>query len=458
MRAIINTTLDRQSQRQANGSVAGPYLEQGTEIQIERAEYRNGNTLWYILPNQVQVISHCAEIELYSDLSEKDQDQLFICYRQLDHEGHPVVEIEDVPDTLFFANFNARPLRPNFLSPQIFTNIVMQSLERLNDDSRKHVFIYVHGFDWEPGLKIDLHSQFLQSYFNHPENSIAKVLYFSWPSFGWRKNIDDRSVDAGQKFTENGLFEYFRLLSETLHAEGKTLNLIVHSFGHQLLNGMVTPANTQNIPDEIFDHIFLMASDITYLAFQKNGVRLRNSNGKNFEYNFGPLKRLSDHIHVYYNPLDYLLYISTKGYNGNKKIANFDPKPDSQGITADYRTLGNYGSGIFDEPESGLNIEEGIEFYNIQELLTEGDPGDPQYYPFLNVTDERGIMTIENARKTPDSDYSGFKLLRTFWRKELFMTHHQYLFTCKPVVDHVLGILNQENVDEPQTDTDGLVV
>ncbi|MCF2447700.1 alpha/beta hydrolase [Dyadobacter sp. CY345] len=450
IKALINSDLDHTSQRPAVNPNVSRYYMKGDVVQVARAKYEDNQTLWYILENGIQVDAHFVEIEPYSGVGEADRTHFFLCYRKLDQNNNPSLDDEGAPEKLHFAQIttpsDTRRFMVNHWDEHTFVNAVMQSVRKLESE-RKHVFIYIHGFDWEPGLKLDLPASFVQSYMSHPANTIAKVIYFGWPSSGWRTKADDKAIQAGEHFTRKNFFNYFKLLSDALKEEGKSLNLIVHSFGHQLLNGMINPGDNHvpRIPQNIFEHVFLMAPDITHLAVQRDGVFLRNQKktrrGKHFMYSLAPLKKLSANVHVYYNELDYLLYLSTQKFNGNKSDGKFDPKPDIEGITTDYRNLGNYGRALFDASDSGLVSEDGFNYFDVQDLVKTELEADPLYYPFRNLKDEHMIRTITNIRE--HSSYEGLALPDTFWNRHFLMTHHQYLFTCRPVVDHVLRLLNK---------------
>lgn len=455
MDGIINDNLDQQSQRPGpNGPQ--PFLTKGTKVNIIRAEH-DGRTVWYVTSEGTKVISNKVELDAYSGLSAADKSHFFICYRA-QKAGIPVIDMADAPNKLFFANLPPAPDRDfkvTELFPEVWATGVTQAVSKL-PESRKHVFVYIHGFDWEPGLKLELVPQFVQSYFAHPENSVANVLYFGWPSYGWRKKADDRSIDYGEQFTRNGLFEYFEVLSRKLKEAGKTLNLVVHSFGHQLLNGMINPGEGHSIPTGIFENIFLMAPDVTHLAVQQGGVQLRNMRrkfkGPHFHYNYTPLKQLAKHVHIYYDPSDYLLYVSSKQFNLNENTAAFDPHPDADGLTADFRNLGSYGDEIFKKDPS-LKLEDGFNFYNVLDIIKQdaGPQADPLFYGFLDNDD----AAMAKAR---EGDYSGIKLLKTFWDRYYLMNHHAYLFSCRPVVAHVLQRLAGVPVQAPVLEGEAPIV
>ena len=454
MKALVNDDLDRTTQRPPVNPNVSRYLERGDPVEIVDAEYRNGNELWYQLSDrETWVIGNKLDIDYLADLPAEDKRQMFMCYRSINANNEPILEIADPPEELFFKPLPARatPSSTIQVSPLPIGSFVgaISGWAQELETSRKHVFVYIHGFDWQPSLKLDLPYLFLHGYLRHPENTVAKIIYVGWPSIGWRKRADDRSIDNGQLFTQRGFFDYFTALSEELHNKGKTLNLMVHSFGLQLLNGMVNPGKDHDdkVPKDIFDNIFLMAPDLTHLSVQKKGVTLRNRTGirknNHYDYNLTPLKKLGKKVHIYYNSRDYLLYVSTKKFNGNNSFM-FDPKPDNEGITTDYRNLGNFGESIFKIPGADLELEQGFEFVDVQDLIEKAgdDMGSPFFYPFQNNMDV-------NVGAVKDGNYDGFGLVQTFWNRQFLMTHHQYMFTCKPVVEDVLKKLGEEeNIPE----------
>lgn len=449
MKARIKSNLDRSTQKTSPNSNITTFLEQGEEVEIVKAEYRKGNQLWYQLnDNKTWVSGAMLDIDYLADLPSADRKQMFICYRSLDFQNLPVInDIVRPGKELYFMPLPDKAdsdtvIKVNRLDTIPFVGAVGGWAEEVLP-KRKHVFIYIHGFDWQPTLKLDLPYLFMHGYFRHPENTIAKVLYFGWPSMGWRKRSDDRSIEAGEKFTEDNLFDYFTKLSEKLSSQGQTLNLIVHSFGLQLLNGMINPRpeHADKLPGKIFSNIFLMAPDITHLSVQKNGVKLKNrtkiSGGRDYDYNLKGLKAIANKVHIYYNSGDYLLYVSTKKFNGKNESFLFSAKPDNDGVTTDYRTLGNVGKDIFER--DALDLEPGFEFVDVQDLIKKAgtDQGDPMFYPFQNNKD-----FAEMKEEAKNGNYKRFDMLETFWKRHFFMTHHQYMFTCKPVVEDVLRRLD----------------
>jgi hypothetical protein len=185
-------------------------------------------------------------------------------------------------------------IRFNHLLPDPFANGLMSSIDKLENKSRNHVFLYIHGFQPFSSLKLDLFSGFVNNYMNHPKNKIAKVLFFVWPAQGLsRKRADDRAIESGRNFTKNQLFDTLKHLSDRLEEKNMFLNLVVHSFGHQLLNGMLEHFDCKTLSNKpIFKNVFLMASDVTHLALNQTS----KETGFDLPNFFGPITMDSDFL------------------------------------------------------------------------------------------------------------------------------------------------------------------
>ena len=124
--------------------------------------------------------------------------------------------------------------------------------------------------------------------------------------------------------------------------------------------------------------------------------------------------------------------MSSKQFNLNANTASFDPRPDAEGLTADFRNLGSYGDEIF-KKDPNLKLEDGFNFYNVLDIIKQdtGPGADPLFYGFLDNDDSA-------MAKAREGDYSGIRLLSTFWDRYYLMNHHAYLFSSRPVVAHVL--------------------
>jgi hypothetical protein len=453
MRGIVNLALNERRRPGVNTEVSAFY-ENGDVVEIVDSVFGDtieGEDRWYKLSTGNFVWSGAVDVCVdCSFLPDDQRDHYLISYRQIlqDGTGRPNLNTKE-PSKILYATpvrlpADTESIRTNILVPENFTEALMQAVNKLNS-KRKHVFVYIHGYQLFSSLKLDLLSSFVLNYMTHPENSIAKVLFLAWPGQGGpsRETVDDRSVRAGQQFTENNLWEIFKQLSSRLTAEGKTLNLLVHSFGHQLLNGMLNPDNNVgNIPDTtIFRNIFLMAPDITHLTAQnKGGTPINNfkdANGKDYHYEFSKLQDLANRVHVFHDKYDYLLYASTKKFVEKGELNSALTADERLCITRDYRNLGNHA---FSKIDPQYNVITRFEYHDVETIVAEGTAGDQIDYPFrgLRPATREMIDDIWNF-----SDYRKVNIARILFNAQRFPDHHRYLYTCKPVVDKVLELLKQ---------------
>lgn len=448
MRGIVTIALNERRQPSVNAQISR-YYSIGDIVDITGAvpgDVYDSDDLWYKLSNGtyvwsggVSVVRDCSVLPL------EDRDHYLISYRPLKADGRPDLDTRQVPDNLYFAPLRlpaeAESVRVNNLLPAVFANTVAQSVSKL-PSQRKHVFIYIHGYQLLSSLKLDLLSNFVLNYFTHPDNQIAKVAFMAWPGQGGpgRKTVDDRSIRAGQRFTANNLFSYFKALSDALKAEGRSLNLIVHSFGHQLLNGMLNPEEQyeKQIPSGIFEHVFLMAPDVTHLTLKQGGSTLRNyykdKEGADFHYEYRRLKQLAKQVHIFYDKYDYLLYSSTKKFVAKGELNKAHSMAERLAITGSYRNLGNHGINSL-APDL---IEDGFNLVDVGELFKNGGKADLFDYPYRTIR--------QNAAKKIDAvweeaDYDGINAGNIVFNARRFPDYHRYLFTCKAVVDEIQRLL-----------------
>ena len=451
---VIKTSVTERQKPSVNSMVTAAY-NFGKIVNVKGSVFGDlvdGEDIWYKLDNDFYLWSGSVELDVdCSFLPEDQRDHYLISYRQRHPDGRPNLDTKEPSKELYFVPVrlpaDTESIRADVLNPITFAESIRQAVSKL-DDHRKHVFVYIHGYQLFSSLKLDLLSSFVLNYITHPENSIAKVLFLAWPGQGGpsRKTVDDRSVKAGQQFTELGFFSYFEHLAKEIGKEGKTLNLLVHSFGHQLLNGMLNPggcssenaSKTEKRFNRIFKNIFLMAPDITHLTLQMDGKCLPNyfqdSDGLNFHYQFSRLKELGEHVHVFYDKYDYLLYSSTKKFVGKRNLRR---AKDKLAVTQDYRNLGNYGISKL----TADMIEPDFNLVNVEELIGRGAPGDLLDFPFQNIKERRAGQLIDRVWDL--ADYDGINAKHIIFNAGRFPNHHRYLFTCKPVVEEVLRLLKQ---------------
>jgi len=440
MKGLVTMELnERQLNPGVNSTISG-YYPAGQLLDIVSAaigDAYDGNNVWYKLKNGAFVWSGAIELMHDCDtLNDPDKDQYLISYRQRHADGRINLDTKEPANQLYFTPLRLPvfedSIRVNDLIPNTFATAVTQAASNIQqtNTNRKHVFVYVHGFQAFASLKISLLNHFVQNYMAHPQNKIAKVLFMVWPAQGLsRKKADNRALKAGRQFSEHNLFAGFKALSDELKTKGMFLNLIVHSFGHQLLNGMLN-ANA-SIPSGIFENVFLMAPDVTHLVANKNGADLRDyypDNNELVHYNYTGLKNIATNVHVFHDDQDILLYSSTKKFVAKRFL-------NDAAITHQYRNLGNYGG---DKIIPASDLMTGFTFHSVQDLVKRGEPGELLHYPFRPLH-EHSQAAIRAARNR--DDYNKLKDLDILFHLQLYPNHHRYLFTCKPVVTKVLTLL-----------------
>lgn len=409
-------------------------------------DYHMGINEWYLLENGLYVWS--GAVSLINPLKLYDNNgfaQFLISYRKLNKLNKPATGSTDIPEKLSFQKL----LLPTGYEQinmhedeDFFVADVVQEVSKL-PLTKKHIFVYIPGYQLTSNLGLALWEDFVQSHLKTQEQSVAKVIFFTWPSHSLsRKKIDDRAINAGIVFAKNKLFTVFQKLSAQLQEKGKTLNLIVHSFGHQLLNGFLN-AGLKFTPDSrVFHRVFLMAPDIAVgsVAEETNGVTLKNyyQSSYGLEYNvysLHQLKHLSKSIHVFWDPYDYLLHVSTKKFA--LKIVN---TADEAKFINQYKNLGNYG---FRDFGNFFN-------HNIQEIVKTSS-GDFSDFGFRNLADKPkwkeemdGIIHLNKSYMTIGDP------LQIIATNGKLTNHHRYLFTSHSVVNKINEILNNTDLDNIQ--------
>jgi hypothetical protein len=446
MKGFITAAINEREYPSVDAPVLGFYNEGAIVDVVGRVqgdEY-DGESLWYQLSNGAFLWSEGVNVERdCSGLPMIERQQFLLCYRKTDGVL-PRLDTRSYAETLTVSNLvlpsSILGVQLREIPAALFANSIIQSLQGI-DPSRKHVVLYIHGYQLISSLKLDLLSNFVMSYLTHENNKIAKAIFFSWPSQGGpaRKTVDDRSIRAGQDFTKNNLFIYLATLSAELKKAGLLLDLVVHSFGHQLLNGMLNPGTPEGdalVPGNVFENVFLMASDVTHLVFKKEGIKLKNyyqdSLGEDYQYGFQRLKTVAKKVHVFYDEEDFLLYVSTKKFVEKGLTKNISEEAKMQ--VRDYRSLGNYGSNEIPETLR----EDGFNYYSIQDLCRNSGAADMYDFPFQSQKKKivRIMKTIRGM-----GDYGGINVLRILFNSGRFTNRHRYLFTCKPVVDKVQELL-----------------
>lgn len=447
MRGFITENCNARELPAMDALITGVY-NTGDLVEIERdavGEEYDAEDLWYQLSNGTYVWSGAISIMRDgSALPPEERKQYLISYRKRNEEdGRPDLDPKSPAQKLYFTQLqlpaNPDTIQVDELTPQEFAQQVVQLVAPV-DAAREHVFIYIHGYQMISSLKLELLAHFVQSYMTHQNNKIAKVLFFAWPAQGLsRKTVDDRSIRAGQQFNEKKLFNYWEVLSKALSDNGRKLNLLVHSFGHQFLNGMLNPEKGQvdHIPsNKVFENIFLMAPDITHMALQKDGVLLKNNFADSgiveYHYQFSKLKDLASQVHVFHDKYDYLLHVGTKKFL--EKRMRRSPDETDLDLIRKYRALGNFANLMIPD----LQKETGFNFWDVEDLIKKNVEVDAYDFPFRTLKKK---MTKSIDRLWNSSDYSEINFFQTLFSVGRTPDHHRYLFTCKQVVDKLQELL-----------------
>ena len=398
---------------------------------------------WYKLDNGAYIWSGAADIQYEDDeLLPADRQQFLVCYRMVNPNARPNLDTTAVPNRLYAAPVKLPiandSIRLNTLEPNLFAAGVINSLADLPKE-RSNVLIYIHGWQMSPDIPTNLFFRFVRNYMRHSSNTIAKVIFFTWPAHDNRKRADDRAMESGKAFTKNNLFECFTPLSKALHDRNMQLHLLVHSFGHQLLNGMLNPdpAFVNNLPNKLFDKVFLMAADITHRAATTDGVLLENYFGdddrEDLFYCYRNLNQLARNVYLFHSKYDYLLYISTKKFIGRKRLNRAETEAERIALTQHYRNLGNYG--VTQLTANDLQFDP----IDLNELPEESIGEDRLNFPFRQLKGTSSGMKIDQVWS--DWNYEGINDLQVIFRARKIPNHHRYLFTCRAVVSKVMELL-----------------
>lgn len=203
-----------------------------------------------------------------------------------------------------------------------------------NAANKKDVLLFTHGYTPVPkshklSLLYDLDERYVKG-----TSSIGTIIYFSWPGFGLSmSNNLGLAYKVGQDLALH--FKFFADLSMALPSAQSNLHLMVQSWGHRVLSGILNKLDLRTSPfrlkqQRVFQNVFLMAADCPSKSLRENGVTNAYRN-----YNLRRLKFLSHKVFVFYDKDDGILEISSNqvelelerlgkiGFPPNTKMDNF---------------------------------------------------------------------------------------------------------------------------------------
>ena len=360
---------------------------------------------------------------------------------------------KDAPDKLYQAVVdyrNPRRYRLNRFFPAGLSDLIQRKISEFSGESdRRNVLLYVHGYIPQifanfniKALSLQLLTKKIKAYSRYPDNQLGKTIYFIWPAQGRasRKFTDDRAHEAGREFTEKGLWQEVESLCRTLHEEGIHTHLLVHSYGHHLLNGMLAPIDVSTMDSPVFRNAFLMASDIPQQSVEKsagddyenNGVSVSNyhcndSNCRDIRYNLTKLEKIADSVNVFHDPYDILLYHSAKKQMNSRSLKNMSVGQRREYIRP-YLTLGNRGK------QDLISFPQNFHFYDVN---------DYSRVPALPAKRRRRIQ-----QRLEDWKFWKFRNLSiilngVFGGEKSYTARHRYFMTAGDVVGEVQGLMGR---------------
>ena len=175
---------------------------------------------------------------------------------------------------------------------------------RRQDDAHRDVLFFIHGHRLSlPGLRLGLLRELHDRYVGGPRGPVGVIVFFSWPDRGWPWSEDDEAYRAGRAFFAQGS----GLLAALSDAANGRLHLLVQSFGHHLLAGMVAQAVAEQHDAPPFRACLLVGADVPQEAIGAGGVRVSSRRDAGRSYRFDRMDRLGERTVVYYDRRDRIL-------------------------------------------------------------------------------------------------------------------------------------------------------
>ena len=168
----------------------------------------------------------------------------------------------------------------------------------------RDVLFVIHGHRlWLPGLRLGLLLDLHRGYVAGPRGPVGVIVFFSWPDRGWPWSEDDEAYRSGDAFFAQGS----GLLAALGDAAGGRLHLLVQSFGHHLLAGMVARAVAEGHGRPPFRSCLLAGADVPQASIRAGGVSVTSRGDAGRSYRFDQMHRLAERTVVYYDPRDRIL-------------------------------------------------------------------------------------------------------------------------------------------------------
>ncbi len=344
-----------------------------------------------------------------------------------------------LPNTV---NEHTRADKPVKGFPENFIDDLIEEMKQLPERQRTVTF-YIHGWHRfkKVSHKLDILDNLSKTY--GEGGPVGKFVFLSWPSSGLRHLVDDRAFQIGHLFGKNHL-SHLKELRDRLHEIGGKMILMAHSFGHHVLNGILSTSASFQLQRPLFDHVFLFASDIAHQSVFRNettsGVLLGNPLAHlgpqiypERNYNLTDLARLSSNNHVFYHRYDVMLHNSTfmfakKMFSGLLDRLHIDN--EELAMIQKSFCLGNLGG------EKLLAANPDFDFVNVKELMDD-HPRDRKTFKVKRKKRDKIDEFLEEPRKFVGFGIGNFAA--SAFKQKHYVGLHQYLFSADSVVKEVKG-------------------
>jgi len=230
-----------------------------------------------------------------------------------------------VPDDVFDNYSSVAPgTDPATLkgSRKLFKSLYDTMLAAPEDKGDTLFFIHGFNYSWQDAL---LHLQMLHKIYVEPEKSpIARILYFSWPSWGeLTRYKSDQQIAQPSGYLLGRVFlkaiQFYRDFFSSQGGHGATfcgrrIHLGAHSMGNQVLQEFMRAVRDHDfLRSPMFGEVVLLNADADWTALEP---------GK-------PLCALPDYadrIHVYNHKSDDALLVSEATKNREKRLGRHGPR------------------------------------------------------------------------------------------------------------------------------------
>lgn len=305
---------------------------------------------------------------------------------------------------------------------QGFIDAVVESAKDLPQPYR-NVTLYIHGFHHviNVSYKLDVMKGMTDAYCTQDENTrtVGKFIFFSWPATESRTHMAAVAWDMGVGMDTGKNAKLFEDLYAALKKENIQFNLMVHSFGHHLLNSFLWARNNEQNTQKLFDQVFLFAPDIPHGSLSQKGGMYNPIRKRHF--NLNGLETVAGITHVYYYKHDRMLI------SGTCEEIRSAPKDVKVIVNRDHFCLGTVGDAFAIDYQPANII-----FYDAFPMVRT----EQRFQRAFDQGDEiRNMDRIVKEQSFKNAGQVAFNLLPI--TRQPWVDLHRYSYTSNKVVAHV---------------------